>query len=142
MNGVNHPQLPYKIVAVDFDNTLAQSVNFPEIGKPNMEVINRLKEHMASGGKWILWTCRNGIDLRKAVEWCEVQGLVPDAINEDVPDVKNTQFGRTKSIKPYYNECWDDKSKEVTPIGTDKETEPIGIDQNNRLVGVMSLTYR
>lgn len=75
------------VIAVDFDGTLCEDV-FPEIGKPHETLINDLKRcRKEKGDKLILWTCRCGEYLDKAVEWCKEQGLIFDAVNENVPDV-------------------------------------------------------
>ena len=57
----------YTIYAVDFDGTLCES-EFPEIGSPNIELINHLIELRHQGDKVILWTCRVGERLENAVE--------------------------------------------------------------------------
>ena len=75
------------VIAVDFDGTLCEDA-FPEIGKPQETLINDLKHcRKENGDKLILWTCRCGEYLDKAVEWCKEQGLIFDAVNENVPDV-------------------------------------------------------
>lgn len=75
------------VIAVDFDGTLCEDA-FPEIGKPHETLINDLKRcRKEKGDKLILWTCRCGEYLDKAVEWCKEQGLIFDAVNENVPDV-------------------------------------------------------
>ena len=75
------------VIAVDFDGTLCEYV-FPEIGKPHETLINDLKRcRKENGDKLILLTCRCGEYLDKAVEWCKEQGLIFDAVNENVPDI-------------------------------------------------------
>lgn len=74
------------VIAVDFDGTLCEDA-FPEIGMPNIYLIEALKSHQKNGDKLILWTCRCGKYLDKAVEWCKEQGLIFDAVNENVPDI-------------------------------------------------------
>ena len=46
------------ILAIDFDGTLSYG-NYPECGKPNMRLIEWLKDRKANGDKLILWTCRH-----------------------------------------------------------------------------------
>lgn len=89
-------ELPY-IVAVDFDGTLCKEA-YPEIGAPNTEVIEAIKEYKSYGWKIILWTCRNGVYLDRAVEWCTKQGLEFDAVNENLPEVEETFGGWTRKI--------------------------------------------
>ena len=74
------------IMAIDFDGTLCEDA-FPGIGQPNWPLILYLKEKQREGSKLILWTCRCGEYLDKAVEWCKEQGLIFDAVNENVPDI-------------------------------------------------------
>lgn len=71
-----------KIIAVDFDGTLC-SFNYPNIGKPNRRLINKLKKLKPLGNTLILWTCRTGRELREAVAWCKEQGLHFDYVNRN-----------------------------------------------------------
>lgn len=73
-----------KIIAVDFDGTLFTE-EYPNIGKPKWRVINWCKERQAKGDILILWTCREGENLREAIEMCKEVGLVFDYVNENVP---------------------------------------------------------
>lgn len=102
----------FKIIAVDFDGTMCEDA-FPEIGEPRQHVIDRLIEHKKDGGKLILWTCRNTEDTDKAVEWAKKQGVEFDAVNDDLEEVKKTDFGKTKSKKVYANIYLDDKNELV-----------------------------
>ena len=55
-----------KIIAVDFDGTLCEN-SWPEIGEPNEELIEYLRNRKKDGDKLILWTCRVEDMLQKAV---------------------------------------------------------------------------
>ena len=44
-----------KIIAVDFDGTLCFS-SWPDVGEPNVPLIEQLKALKSSGNKLILWT--------------------------------------------------------------------------------------
>lgn len=85
------------IYAIDFDNTLAIT-RFPEIVAPNKKMVAFAKAVKAQGHQIILWTSRAGADLENAVEWCRLQGLVFDAVNEPLPEqIKrwgNINFGK------------------------------------------------
>ena len=70
-------------IAVDFDGTLCERERFPAIGPPKTALIEWLKEKRRCGAKLILWTCREGEDLRAAVAWCADHGLLFDAVNEN-----------------------------------------------------------
>ena len=94
-----------KIIAVDFDGTLATN-KFPGIGFPINETIEKLKIEQLSGSKVILWTCRVDQQLSDALEWCHVKGINFDAVNENLPAVIE-EFG-TDTRKIFANEYWDD----------------------------------
>ncbi len=90
-----------KIIAVDFDNTICFS-HWPDLGEPNLRLIGTLKELKQNGNKLILWTCRNGADLQRAVVWCEQQGLQFDAINENLPETIALYGGDSRKITADY----------------------------------------
>ena len=75
-----------KIIAVDFDGTLCYS-SWPELGAPNAPLIEYLKRWRAEGNKLILWTCRAGEALDRAVAWCRDYQLTFDAVNDNLPEV-------------------------------------------------------
>lgn len=79
-------ELPYQIIAVDFDGTLCYS-NWPSLGEPNKALIAYLREWRQRGNKLILWTCRVGEALTNAVEWCHSQELYFDAVNDNLPEI-------------------------------------------------------
>lgn len=95
------------IYAVDFDGTLCRYA-WPDIGEPNLELIEFLKWHRDIGDKVILWTCRVGKDLDAAVKWCHDQGLDFDAVNENIPEIIE-HFG-TDSRKIFANFYMDDRA--------------------------------
>lgn len=97
----------YKIYAVDFDGTLCENA-WPEIGKSNDALINRMIELREEGNKVILWTCRTRDLLEEAVVWCKKQGLEFDAINENLPEMIG-QFG-SESRKVFADVYIDDKA--------------------------------
>ena len=73
------------IIAVDFDGTLCEEC-YPEVGVPNMKLIDVLIHRRILGDKLILWTCREGKPLEDAVAWCQKLGLEFDAVNENLPE--------------------------------------------------------
>ena len=89
-------ELP-KIIAVDFDGTLVED-NFPEAGKPNLELIQLLKTLQGFGVKVILWTCRTGKHLFDAVHYCLGHDLIFDAVNENLPEVQKLYGGDTRKV--------------------------------------------
>lgn len=99
--------MDYKIIAVDFDGTLCEN-KWPEIGKPNTELIAYLKKRQAAGDKLILWTCRVDDILRNAVAWSAAQGLIFDAVNENLPETLEWMGGDSRKI--FANEYIDDRN--------------------------------
>lgn len=73
------------IIAVDFDKTLSLDVEYPNIGKPNTELISILNQLQGLDHIIILWTCREGNELDEAIDWCARQGLYFDYVNCNVP---------------------------------------------------------
>lgn len=96
-----------KIIAVDFDGTLCEN-KWPKIGEANKEMITYLKDRQANGDKLILWTCRVDDMLKNAVDWSAEQGLIFDAVNENLPEIV-ASFG-TDTRKIFANEYIDDRN--------------------------------
>lgn len=80
-----------KVIAIDFDGTLCES-KYPDIGKPNLELIEIVKDLQSYGHKLVLWTCRTNELLDNAIEFCKQYGLEFDAINSNIPD-RVAQYG-------------------------------------------------
>lgn len=97
------------IIAVDFDGTLCRGDNYPDIGEPNMPMIDYILEQQAKGAKIILYTCREGKELSEAVEWCKQWNLYFDAVNENIPEIID-QFGYS-TRKIVATEYIDDRAK-------------------------------
>lgn len=57
-----------KAYAVDFDGTLCEN-RWPEIGKPNQELIGYLVGRRQQGDKVILWTCRSWEDYAQYTKY-------------------------------------------------------------------------
>lgn len=75
------------IYAIDFDGTIVED-RYPEIGELKPEAEKFIHEIQRRGDKWILWTMRAGEKLDKAVKFLESHGLKPDAVNDNLPEVK------------------------------------------------------
>lgn len=82
----NNNPINFQTIAVDFDGTLCFS-KWPELGEPNRPLIEYLKVWRNQGNKLILWTCRAGEALEKAVSWCRDQQLEFDAVNDNLPEI-------------------------------------------------------
>lgn len=102
-----------KIYAFDFDGTLCREA-FPAIGKPNKAMIRYAKRMKKHGHRLILWTCRYGDRLKEAVEWCALQGIEFDAVNQNLPEILE-KFGSDsrKITADYYI---DDKMLSIQPL--------------------------
>lgn len=72
------------IIAVDFDGVLCED-RFPEIGRPNYDMIATVGEALDCGIEVVLWTCRVDAELEKAVAWCRSYGLEFSSVNENAP---------------------------------------------------------
>ena len=99
-------EFPFRILAVDFDGTLVED-KFPGIGKPKWHVVNYVKQRKAAGDKIILWTSRGGHYLEAAVMWCKLRGIEFDAVNDDLPEVR--EYYGINSRKIYAHEYLDDR---------------------------------
>lgn len=102
-----------KIYAVDFDKTLSMA-KWPEVGEPNLKLIEFLKERKAAGSRIILDSCRCGKALEDAVQFCKEYGLEFDAINENLPELVEAYKEDSRKISA---DCYiDDKALNVTTV--------------------------
>lgn len=90
-----------KVFAIDFDGTLCDNA-WPEIGEPNIVMIEYVKALRQLGHKIILWTCREGDNLNEAVSWCSEQGITFDAINDNLEENKQLFGGNSRKIVADY----------------------------------------
>lgn len=107
----DYSSLP-EVYAVDFDGCLATDC-FPDINKaiPNKKFINYLKEEQKRGVKVILWTCRTDGSLVDACNFLADQDFYPDAVNENIKEVKDSLDGGP--IKVWASKYFDDKAVNV-----------------------------
>lgn len=89
------------IIAVDFDGTLVEN-QFPEIGEIKPEVWNAVRMARDKGTKLILWTSRTGKVLEQAIQFCTEHGLIFDAVNDNIPEVKALGWDARKVFATYY----------------------------------------
>lgn len=84
-------------IAVDFDGTLCEK-RWPNLGAPNKKLFAHLIRMRALGHKVILNTNREHYDfvdkdgthrdlLWEALDFCEDNGLLFDAVNENLPEL-------------------------------------------------------
>jgi hydroxymethylpyrimidine pyrophosphatase-like HAD family hydrolase len=62
------------IIGIDFDGTVVEHV-YPEVGKPLPQAFEVLKELQNAGHRLVLWTCREGVDLQYAIDFCKENGI-------------------------------------------------------------------
>jgi hypothetical protein len=105
-NKQDETKLP-RIIVTDFDGTLVEN-RFPEIGRIMPYTWDRIKQEQENGAKIILWTCRNHEAVDAAVAFCAENGLVFDAVNENLPEVQKMFGGDTRKV--FGNEYWDDRA--------------------------------
>ena len=72
------------ILAVDFDGVLSHA-EWPAVGDFDVEIINALIAARAFGHKLVLWTCREGDDLTKAIVELDKLGIKFDLVNQNDP---------------------------------------------------------
>ncbi len=85
------------IYAVDFDGTLSMG-EWPEVGPANNGLIDYLITRQREGDKLILWTCRAGEPLDRAVEFCKDHGLHFDAVNDNLPETIEKYGSNSRKI--------------------------------------------
>lgn len=69
------------IIACDFDGTIQVTD-----GKFNRQLLAFLTARQRSGDTVILWTCREGIRLRDALQFCMANGFRPNCVNQNCPE--------------------------------------------------------
>ena len=128
------------IYAIDFDGTLVNN-RFPYIGEERkfstlmlndakigefIPATDFCKELQRKGHKLILWTSREGEFLQEALRWCLYRGLIFDAVNDDLPQVKQcfpdelkSWEGSKRARKIHADVYIDDKA--VVPICEDRD---------------------
>jgi len=87
-------------LAIDFDGTICSNKS-PDIGEPIMpaiETLKRLRHDLKC--RLVLWTCREGLFLEKAVQFCHENGLFFDAVNTNVH--ASEFFGHPKILADFY----------------------------------------
>lgn len=98
----------HRIIGVDFDGTLSKTVNYPEPGEPIQEVIDYIKQAQTEGAYVILITMREGVFLKMALNWCKEQGLEFDAVNDNLPHMKD--YFENNPRKIFVTEYLDDRN--------------------------------
>lgn len=69
-------------IAVDFDGTLAEN-DFPRIGAPKWNVIEKVRKWHEEGHIIIIWTCRTGQYLLDVIEFLHKNKVPYHYVNEN-----------------------------------------------------------
>jgi hypothetical protein len=82
------------IIAIDFDNTIANTTNYPEIGGPVKGALAGIRELHSKGHYIILWTCREDAALDDAYLWLYAHNVCHafKTYNRNHPDLTE-QYG-------------------------------------------------
>ena len=100
-------------IAIDFDGTLWDHAGAEG---PNTILIEAAKLLRSRGHRLILWTCRyEGQGLEDAVAKCQAHGLEFDAVNDNLPEVKEGYGNPRKIVADLYI---DDRSAHPTAVDT------------------------
>jgi hypothetical protein len=89
------------IIALDFDDTIFDWKNSGYDLEYIRDLVRRCQKHL--NAKVILFTCREGLVLSEAIDYCNDQGIGLWGVNKN-PDHPPT------SSKPFYNVLLDDKA--------------------------------
>lgn len=120
-----------KIIGIDFDGTLATTRGlYPDIGEPIQEILDYVIEEQKKGAFIVLITMREGVALEMAVAWCQDHGLTFDAVNDNLPHIKD--YFEANPRKIFCNEYIDDRnvggiSYIISEIKAKKEAENVNI---------------
>lgn len=99
-------------IALDFDGTLWDHQG---VAGPNHVLIAAAKALKAQGHRLILWTCRYDEGLADALRCCTAVGLTFDAVNDNLPEVKDGFGNPRKIVADVYV---DDRSAHPSAIDT------------------------
>lgn len=112
-NEIDYRDIP-RVIAVDFDGTLVEN-KWPEIGEIKENIVEEVRKEKEQGSIIILWTCRTGELLQKAIKFCYDNDIPIDYANEDCRWIKEN-FG-DNGVKVFATQYWDDKGVNVNDIG-------------------------
>lgn len=107
-----------KIYAFDFDGTIVTN-EFPNIGEPIKEVIDLIHEVQSQGHYIILNTMREGERLEQAIKFCTRHGIYFDAVNDNLPHMK--EFYKNNPRKIFANYYIDDHNLFIESIISTEE---------------------
>ena len=102
-----------KIYAFDFDGTIVTN-KFPDIGEPIKEVVELIKKVKSNGHYIILNTMREDKCLSDALEFCYSNGITFDAVNDNLPHMK--EFYKNNPRKIFANYYIDDHNMFISEV--------------------------
>lgn len=102
-----------QIYAFDFDGTIVTN-RFPEIGDPIQETIDLIKKVKSEGCYIVLNTMREKEYLMKALMYCKSLGIEFDAVNDNLPHMK--EFYKNNPRKIFANYYVDDHNMFVKAV--------------------------
>ncbi len=82
------------------------------MGAPLLRNIERVRKMQEDGHRLILWTCRSGLPLERAVEACKEYGITFVAVNQNDP---LNDWPDPMSSKVYADYYFDDRA--INPEG-------------------------
>lgn len=86
------------IIAIDFDGTIVKD-QFPEIGEMVEGAKEAINQLYADGYEIIIWSCRNGINKARAIEWLVMNGIKFHKFNESsYHNLKAHDFKDTRKV--------------------------------------------
>lgn len=75
-----------KTIAIDFDNTITDSTDFPKIGKLRTNARLTINKIIESGNEVIVWSCRDSSEIER---YLYEHGIKYTTINENTPYLIN-----------------------------------------------------
>lgn len=85
------------IIAIDFDGTIVED-KYPEIGAFRPGAVEAIKQLRRDGYVLLLWTCRTGLELGRAVKYCAEAGIRFDGINQNLRSEIVRYDGDTRKV--------------------------------------------
>jgi hypothetical protein len=76
-----------KTYAIDWDGTVVNDKQFPNIGEPKPNAINVMNRMLAEGSRIIIWTCRGGREQADGIRAkLNEYGIFDFMVNKEYPD--------------------------------------------------------
>lgn len=110
--------LKRRTIAVDFDGTVVKHA-YPKMGKDVPLAVDTLRQLIDKGHRLILFTMRDDIELKQAVQWYKDRGIPLFGVNKN-PEQKTW----TTSPKVYANLYIDDLALGIPLNHQDEDIDP------------------